>query len=133
MSRQITLQRAAPVVTVTDGVYGGTMLVVASGGVDMSNAIFRVWRRPVNPATPNTTVDQFVGVCSVAELSSLGVDAPYTGESYFRTATTTITLPSQDATDTLWEEIKADVNTLVKALNAQATLGVSETYVATGV
>jgi hypothetical protein len=127
MTRSITLTRSAqqPIAQ------GYHFTVEASGAVDMPNEVFRMKQRPLDPIA-QTTTNEFTGICSPADLQDLPINAPIIPDPRFRVLFIDVTYYNIAFGDSIWEDIKFEVNDLVSSLNAGDILGNVEVITVVG-
>lgn len=101
--------------------------VDAINGNLIDNNLFKLYRRPVDPADPTVTHDDYVAVCSPGELTTLQIGSPASGTNYFRDDHLDLTFDTEVEADAAWDGIQAGAVALVAALDASDTLGTAET------
>lgn len=126
MARQITLVRLATEIVNPGDVQGYRYTVTAQDAVDMPNEIFRMFTRPLNPLTM-TTMSEFDGICSPADLDELPVDAPITPDIRFRVSFITLIFANPTEGEEQWASIKAETAALVQSLDDLDLLLIQET------
>jgi hypothetical protein len=132
MSRSITLTRAAQISGTAYDLTGFRFQVTASAGVGVSPAVFRFLRRPINPASyDDGEVDEFNGLCTVEEMASLPLNNPGTSDDppFCRKTSIDLIFATQEEAEETWLAIKADVRTLLQALDRMDVLSVQEVVV----
>jgi hypothetical protein len=92
----------------------------------MAAEIFKMYRRPIDPAAPTVTTDDFISVCTSQELASLPANAPTDdSDGYWRSAHLDQTKDTAELAETARDEIYTDVQALKDDLDAQDNLGTS--------
>lgn len=131
-TRTVVLNRAAQQ---TGTSYGriGYRFTVEAVGTNIDSRIFRYLRRPIDPAVPGGTTDDFFdGICRPEELVSLPANNPTSdGVPMFRLATLDLMFASEEEATASWAAIRNAVTTLLYALKASDTLSVSESWTVT--
>lgn len=94
----------------------------------IDSEIFKMVRRPVDPADTSAVVDTFVSVCTPGDLETLDIGAPPVEDptAHFRVAVVYLTFDSETDAETAWVDIQAAVTQLVAALDAGECLGTGE-------
>lgn len=129
-THSIKLTRSAQEPHNVGSLQGYHFTVTASDGVNMPNEIFRMYERPLDPLA-QTVTDTFAGVCSVAELQQLPVNAPIPPDDRFRVLFIDVFYRTVEHGDKVWAAIQADTDDLVKSLTAADRLNVEEQVVFT--
>lgn len=126
MAFSITLARTAQT-TVNPGITQSyTFSVTASNGVNTQTEIFRMHRRPLDPIAQTTTND-FDGICTPADIQNLPINAPISPNTYFRVNYILVTYENQSDGEDSWVAIQSATLTLMKSLQANSELVVSDT------
>lgn len=128
MARGITLTRSIQSIYTSAAGNGYRFTVTASNGTNMPNEIFRYTQQVFDYIT-NDKQSVFEGICTAEQLASLpiGAPAPTDPNFYFRSTTIDVVCPTRDMANQMWLDIQSDVAILVKALNQQDVLSISET------
>ena len=107
---------------------GFRIKVSAYGETNMTRYVFRLLRRISNVIT-GEEVDEFDGICSSVDIEELPVAAPVPGQNppYLRTDAIDLVFRSRKLADDTWAAIKEDVTVLIRSLNVQDTMAVTET------
>lgn len=102
---------------------GFRLRIVASQACRMPAAIFRYVRHPADPNT-GEQLDEFTGVCSVADLAEFPVDDPDPTASppVFRADTIDLVLESRQRAETIWQLVQDESLSLKHALDAADAL-----------
>ena len=126
MSHQITLVRSATQITNPGDVQGYRYTVTAENAVNMPNAIFRMFNRPLDP-TIGTVVAEFNGICSPGDLAGLPENAPIPPDDRFRVSFIDLTFYAPSEGEEQWDSIKCETAKLVASLDDLDNLLVQET------
>jgi hypothetical protein len=126
MPKQITLHRSAQQILNLGAVQGYRLTVTAENPVDMPSEIFRMILRPLDPIA-QTQTPQFDGVCSIADLSTLPINAPIPPDNRYRVNTISVIYYTGVEGDDAWNKIKAHTADLVRSLNLNDILINEET------
>lgn len=104
------------------------LVITASNGCDMPEEIF-LFQRVYADDNHTTTVDQLITVCTPFDLTTYPIGSPAVGQDppFFRAASIDMLVPSLDAADYAWEQIRSAVTSLVSQLDRLSTLTAIET------
>lgn len=128
MARSIQLSRTPQ--SLPDQTYQYT---VVSVGTNTASEIFVLRRTPADPLNPSSTyLDEFTRVASPADITNLPINAPTSGNKYFRKASFTKVYQTRDDANVEWPDILSEVRALVRALNASDQSSATEVTVVTG-
>lgn len=118
MARRIKLTFAEPSRATLTGRDVFRLQVTASNAEEMPNEIF-LHQRTVYDYSTDNTCDEFVCIASAFDLSIYPANAPDEEQTpqFFRKSTVDILLPSVTVVDSVADEIRAQVSTLVDVLN----------------
>lgn len=116
-------------VTVPNKGNGFRVRIIAKDAVGMPTEIFGYLRSVIDPEA-NTYSEDYKFFCGPWDLVTFPVGTPNEDQSppYFRKSICDVILPSESLAEEFWEEMKAERDNLIAALNAMDTLQLLEDY-----
>jgi hypothetical protein len=115
-----------PEVAYTDKVSAYRMRIEITDSIGLPKKLFlyklnRDWKYEVG--------DEFQGICRPGDFDKYPEEEPVPGEVFFRKSYVDVVAPNSQELEKLWDAIRADVQQLVWTLEANLTLGASETEI----